>query len=272
MKKRNISVIIPIYNSEETIVPVLNSIVNQTKRQYILEILIINDGSTDQSKELVDKYIGNYHGQIIIKQIEQKNSGVSVARNRGMEKATSEWIAFCDSDDIWLPDKIEHQVNIINSLKDCDILGGYVFDKPFTILFKTYEGLLQPTLLQMLIKSFPWSSTVIMKKEIYKSIGGFEVNRNYGEDMLYYISILENYHLYFDTKKIVDIGFGKRPFGETGLSGDLEAMYEGTVNILYYLKKNKRISLFQFYLFKIYYYLKHIRRILISNFKNIRND
>lgn len=264
MNNRSISVVIPVYNSEETIIEVLNSIINQSENKYLLEVLVVNDGSMDNSKEIINNFIKMYRGSIEIHQISQKNSGVSVARNVGMQKAKGSWIALCDSDDIWLQDKLKHQVSIINNNPNLDILGGFVFDEPFKILFKRFEGTFKPTLNQMLIKSFPWSSTVLMRKEIFDSIGGFEEGRNHGEDMLFYVSVLEDYEFYFDTKKVVDIGFGKNPFGEEGLSSNLTEMHEGTINILDTLKYKDRISTVSYVSFRLFYYLKHLRRVFLT--------
>lgn len=265
-----ISVIVPVYNSAATIVEVLNSIVNQSFNNYILEVIVINDGSTDESESLIQKYIDEKFNQAIpIILISQKNSGVSASRNNGMKAAKGNWIAFCDSDDLWFERKLEHQINLIeNSDNEIDILGGYVFEKPFRILWKRYVGLFKPKLEDVLIKSFPWSSGVVMKKEIFENIGGFEVGRNYGEDMLYYLKVMKNYNFYFDTTQVVDVGFGKHPFGESGLSSNLGKMNEGQINLLIYLLKEGRISKFKYYIFYFYYFLKHIRRIIIS--KNIK--
>ena len=108
-----ISVIIPMYNASETIVRVLNSVKNQTlKCDY--EILVINDGSKDNSKEIVEKYISENSGSNIIL-IDQLNGGVSTARNAGLRASKGELIAFLDSDDEWFPDKLEKQKQILNN-------------------------------------------------------------------------------------------------------------------------------------------------------------
>lgn len=93
MKK--ISVIIPIYNAEKYIAKCLDSILIQSKEN--VELILINDGSTDRSEEIVSTYLGKYKASI--KYIKQVNQGVANARNIGIEKATGDYIIFVDSDD-----------------------------------------------------------------------------------------------------------------------------------------------------------------------------
>ena len=90
-----ISVIIPVYNTEKYLKTCLDSIVNQTYQD--LEIIIVNDGSTDNSQKIVDKYIKEYPSKV--KCIIKENGGLSSARNCGLEKATGKYISFVDSDD-----------------------------------------------------------------------------------------------------------------------------------------------------------------------------
>ena len=91
--EKQLSIIIPLYNTEEYLERNLDSLLKQDLEK---EIIIIDDGSTDQSYVIAKKYSDKYSD---IKLIQQENSGQSVARNRGLEIATGEYIFFCDSDD-----------------------------------------------------------------------------------------------------------------------------------------------------------------------------
>ena len=91
-----ISVIIPIYNVEKYLTKCIESVINQTYKN--LEIILVNDGSTDNSKEIIDKYSSI---DSRIKVINKKNGGLSDARNVGIELAKGEYITFLDSDD-WI--------------------------------------------------------------------------------------------------------------------------------------------------------------------------
>lgn len=101
-----ISIIIPVYNTGKHIEKCLNSIKNQTTN-IDLEIIIINDGSTDDSENIVKQYIEKHKEFLNIKYYSKENEGVAKTRNFGIEKATSDYIMFLDSDDYIEPEAIE---------------------------------------------------------------------------------------------------------------------------------------------------------------------
>ena len=115
-----ISVIVPVFNAEEYLQKCLDSLVNQTYKN--IEILCINDGSTDDSKSILERYAKEYNN---ITAINQKNKGVSAARNMGLEKATGDWIMFVDADD-WV------EINI------CEILLQKAQKEHVQIVMCTY--------------------------------------------------------------------------------------------------------------------------------------
>ncbi|MBO7312877.1 MAG: glycosyltransferase family 2 protein, partial [Alistipes sp.] len=98
-----ISVVIPLYNKAAEIERALRSVVEQSLS--VGEIIVVNDGSTDSSKEVVERFIAA-HPDAGIRLINQKNSGVSAARNRAIEEAKGSYIALLDADDWWLPNYI----------------------------------------------------------------------------------------------------------------------------------------------------------------------
>ncbi|WP_312789817.1 glycosyltransferase [Sphingobacterium sp.] len=113
------SVVIPLYNKEKQIQKTLDSVLNQTFTDF--EIVIVNDGSIDRSVEIV-KSVNDPR----IRLINQKNGGVSAARNRGVKEAKNKWIAFLDADDLWKKNKLETYANIINTKTDISwIISGY---------------------------------------------------------------------------------------------------------------------------------------------------
>lgn len=113
-----ISVIIPVYNVEKYLQKCLDSVINQTYKN--LEIICINDGSPDNSGKILDEY-AKKDSRIIV--IHQENAGVSAARNRGLEIATGEYIAFVDSDDWLKPECYELALNVLENDKEVDLVG-----------------------------------------------------------------------------------------------------------------------------------------------------
>ena len=112
-----VSVIVPLYNAEKYIEETMESILNQTYKN--IEIVIVDDGSKDQSSSIVKNFKKKYPEQI--KYILQENQGVSVARNTGIENANGEYISFHDSDDLWHSTKIEKQMESMhkNNMNAC---------------------------------------------------------------------------------------------------------------------------------------------------------
>ena len=98
----NFSIIIPVYNVEKYLTKCLDSVINQTYKKF--EIILINDGSTDGSSLICKKYVQN---DVRIKYLEQKNSGLSVARNNGVLHAKGDYLLFLDSDDYLEPNLLE---------------------------------------------------------------------------------------------------------------------------------------------------------------------
>lgn len=114
-----ISVILSIYNAEDCLERCVNSVLRQSFRN--IEIILIDDGSTDQSNILCDEYAKN---DSRIKVVHKKNGGVSSARNKGLEIASGEYIMFLDSDDTFAPHACEVLLKIITEKKaDCVICG-----------------------------------------------------------------------------------------------------------------------------------------------------
>ena len=139
----NVSIIIPTYNRKPFLIHAINSVLNQTYQN--LELIIIDDGSSDKSIEYIKKKYPT------IKIYKQSNKGVSSARNKGIKISSNNWIAFLDSDDRWHPKKLEKQINYlvknpkykichtdeiwirkgirINQHKKHKKYGGHIFDK-----------------------------------------------------------------------------------------------------------------------------------------------
>jgi len=109
-----VSVIIPTFNCGSYISEGIDSALNQTFKDF--EIIIVDDGSTDNTKEIVQEYIEKHPK--IIKYFYQSNQGVASARNKGIMESKGEYIAILEADDVWLPEKIRMQVKILNENSD----------------------------------------------------------------------------------------------------------------------------------------------------------
>ncbi|MBA7555263.1 Undecaprenyl-phosphate 4-deoxy-4-formamido-L-arabinose transferase [subsurface metagenome] len=114
-----ISVIMPCYNGAQYLREAIESILNQTFHDF--EFVIINDGSTDASQEIIDSF--NDDRMLVI---QQKNMGITKSLNKGLEMARGEYIARQDADDISFPDRFEKQVAYLDAHPEVAVLGGAI--------------------------------------------------------------------------------------------------------------------------------------------------
>jgi len=110
----NVSVIVPVYNGATYLAEAIESVLAQTMRP--LEIVVVDDGSTDESGEIAQRFE-------LVRYVRQENAGISAARNRGIKAAQGDVLALLDADDVWLPDKLRLQ---IAALEQAD-MPAYVF-------------------------------------------------------------------------------------------------------------------------------------------------
>lgn len=162
------SIVIPLYNKEQSVTNTLQSVLNQTFTEF--EVVIVNDGSTDNSVEKVEAF-----NDPRIRLIHQANAGVSAARNKGIEEANYEWIAFLDADDLWMEDKLEFVRNAI-SFNDNIELVLHAFEttivhKNKTIIncYRKEQGVLSSLLLAIVDGLKIQTSTVVVKKSLFEN-------------------------------------------------------------------------------------------------------
>lgn len=180
-----VSVVIPLYNKEPHISHTLNSVLNQTSQEF--EIIIIDDGSTDKSAEVVNSFTDPR-----IRLIKQKNAGVSAARNRGIEEAKADLIAFLDADDEWAPNFLEAILRLRERYPEAGAYStAYSILKDRSIKPAKYsaippapwEGLLPSYFLSTATGEHPvCSSAVCVPKKIFSKVGVFQIGTWWGED------------------------------------------------------------------------------------------
>lgn len=201
---KNISVVIPLYNSEKTIRRTLNSVFNQTVLPF--EVIVVNDGSNDNSLEILKEFNNDK-----IKIFSQKNKGVSSARNVGIEKSICDYIAFLDSDDEWLPDFLFEITELLTKFPDAAAYGtaylkifsdeSILSSKLSKLQFKSEHGVIH-NYFEVCNHSDPpiWSSAVCIKREILKEVNGFPIGVRAGEDLITWAKIAQLGDFAYSTK------------------------------------------------------------------------
>lgn len=162
-----VSIIMPAYNCEKYVVEAIESVINQTYSNF--ELIVIDDGSKDNTLKIINDFAEKDNR---IKALQnEKNSGVSETRNRGISLAEGNWIAFLDSDDIWVEEKLEKQMNYAKENKaDFTFTGSAYIDEegnPYSGIFKVPEKVSYRTLLRHNVIT---CSSVLVKRKYFENI------------------------------------------------------------------------------------------------------
>jgi glycosyltransferase involved in cell wall biosynthesis len=252
-----ISVIIPMYNAETTIETCIVSVLNQTYKGK-MEIIAVNDGSKDNSQRIVEEIIKNNTSVVDIQLVNKDNGGVSSARNKGLALVKGDYIALLDSDDEWLHDKIEKQLEVFKNNPEVGFVGGLISkpsnDDPKIIFI---------ALSKLIFKNYFQPSTVMFKKEVIDKVGFFDETQKYAEEGNYFMRVANIYSCALLNEQLILYGQGKVGFGVSGLSANLKEMEKGELRNLLHAYQQNYISLFTYSLAVVYSILKYFRRILI---------
>ncbi|HEY9675148.1 MAG TPA: glycosyltransferase family A protein [Waterburya sp.] len=185
-----ISVVIPAYNAERTIKETIESVQKQTFSDF--ELIIINDGSTDRTLEILQSIEDSR-----LKILSYLNGGLSVARNRGISQATGEFIAFLDADDFWKSDKLERQLAVLEQHPDAGVAYSwtYFMNEREKCLFLgsrlSYEGNVYADLL---LKNFLANgSNPLIRRQAIESVGEFDPTLSHFADWDYWLRLARNW-------------------------------------------------------------------------------
>lgn len=199
-----VSVIIPTYNREKTILRALQSVLDQTYTN--LEVLIIDDDSTDSTAEIVNSISDERVKYIVL----EKNGGPSNARNIGAQMASGEWIAFQDSDDCWHKDKLEVQMvyakehpefSMVYCMYNMNLEDERTITVPSEPLPKVMEGDMLATLL---VRNVIGAPTTLLKRSDFLSVGGYDTSYNALEDWEFALRFAITHKIGFVPKALME--------------------------------------------------------------------
>ena len=196
------SIIIPLFNKENYIENTLKSVLNQTHTNY--EIIIINDGSNDESESKVLKFKDSR-----IRLYSQKNQGVSVARNLGIEKSRYDYIAFLDADDLWMENHLETLNTLIYDFPNAGIYASryqLIFNEGKTSIPKfngisdDFYGIVHDYFNVSLNYAVATASSIAVPKYVFEKIGNFKSKISSGQDVDMWIRIALKYPIAISSK------------------------------------------------------------------------
>jgi len=177
------SVIIPLYNKEKSVSSTLQSVLNQTFKKF--EVIVVDDGSTDGSYDVVKQFKDER-----IRLIQKENGGVSSARNRGIQEAKYDYVAFLDADDVWEPNYLEVQHGLIKEFPKAKMWGcnyahinGNEKELLYTGLPLDFKGYVLNYFTMSRTSDLFCSSSVVIKKDAFEVAGIFDERIRYSEDL-----------------------------------------------------------------------------------------
>jgi len=240
-----VSVVIPTFNCAQFIIEAIESVLNQTYKNY--EIIVVNDGSTDNTEEVLSSYLKK------IKYIRQENGGPSKARNNGINNSKGEYIAFLDADDIWLPTKLKYQLDFFEKCSDISVVISnffyfgeetlksatgferrpHIWNIPYYGVEKGYNIFKRNIFQDIIMETFIHTSTVIVRKSCFKKVGPFD-ERILAEDWQMWLRLAKAFKFGFIDKPLVNVRIYKE---STSRSLCHEDSINHGINMIKYLRE-----------------------------------
>jgi glycosyltransferase involved in cell wall biosynthesis len=184
---RTVSAVIPVYNGERFVADAIRSVLGQSAA--VLECIVVDDGSTDATRSVVESFGSS------VRYEHQENAGVSRARNRGVELASGELVAFLDHDDVWLPRKLSSQLEALDASGATMVLCGMVVVDANGQVIGHKRLRAQGDLLIGLLtfdgtESVSCSSAGLITRDAFRDLGGFDPNLGTSADLDLLIRVL----------------------------------------------------------------------------------
>lgn len=194
-----LSVVIPLYNKEHEILRTLESVLSQ--RLLPVEIVVVDDGSTDGGPEVVE----SLHSPLI-RLVSQPNSGVSVARNRGVQEAQGTHICLLDADDFWEPEYLEQVMRLITLYPNCGLYGiGFNVSRDGGLYpneTQQAEGIVSDFFRTSMTRHLIHTSSVTIPRALFLRAGGFPAGMKLGEDQYLWALLARDYAVCYSPRKL----------------------------------------------------------------------
>lgn len=186
----DVSVIIPAYQAEDTIARAIDSVLAQTALPA--EIIVIDDGSTDRTRDILKVYLSDV-ADCTIRLIEQQNLGAGAARNQGLRASRREFVAFLDADDEWLPDKLSRSLAEMDAaaadLVSHDLIRSDGESTVYISCAHHFNHRSDP-LVDYFLRGYISTSTVVARRQLLIDAGGFDPSLRAGQDYELWLSAI----------------------------------------------------------------------------------
>lgn len=218
------SVVVPVYNSGRIAIAAIDSVLEQSCA--CRELIVVDDGSTDDSAALLRERYAAAAEMVRIESI--ANRGAAGARNHGITLCRGQWVAFLDSDDAWLPHKMQQQFGLIAAVPEMVLVGALTNMRGFGAGAPgTTAPVRRVTHLDLLFKNWFQTSTVVVRRDVVEAVGRFPEGQRYAEEGDFFMRIAARHPCALLNSVLVDYAGGKSGFGHSGLSARLWRMEMG---------------------------------------------
>ena len=262
-----ITVICPCYNAEKYIDKTIFSLLDQERVNFKFEIIFIDDGSTDNTLELLNRSKKFFDDKgIQIKIISQNNSGAGAARNKGIKSASFDYLAFLDSDDIWMKTKLQICYDFIIKNKESNFFSHnerYIKLNGNNIFLKHGEFKYASITKSLYLRNSLSTSAVVVKKSLLVDCGGFDTTLKSSQDYELWLKLSP--HMKFCN---IDLTLGEYHEIENSITSKyylfrffdqliIAYRYRHYVHFAYFLKKVLKILVSKQWIFGLFNFKKH---------------
>jgi glycosyltransferase involved in cell wall biosynthesis len=232
------SIVIPVFNKEKFVPKTLESVLGQSFADF--EIIIVNDGSTDESEARILEFTDNR-----IKYFSKKNEGVAVARNFGIEKASSDFICFLDADDYWYPNFLETMHHFIAEFPEQKVFAGAIEIETRDKCIRAHYSIPKKSDFEIVDffeasqkECVLWTSAICIHKSVFEKTGTFDTSIKHGEDTELWIRVGLQFPIVFINKILA-----RYVYDAKSISRSLSYFFEPYTFEKYASKENKNPAL-----------------------------
>ena len=224
-----VSVVIPTYNTANLLPDAVESVLTQTYRDF--ELIVVDDGSTDETPEVMGGYTDD------VRYIRKENGGSASARNRGIREATGQYVALLDADDLWLPEKLECQMEQFEAQRDLawsytdwihvDAETGAPMYHGSQVMSYRGGDVLRPLLVRLFIPP----STEVIRRDVFEEVGTYDESELHriSEDWEFSLQVAERYPVGYVDQPLVK---RRHHSGKKTTTMDLEHAFESRRSII----------------------------------------
>jgi glycosyltransferase involved in cell wall biosynthesis len=256
-----VSVIIPCYNVENFIAECLNSVLNQTHKE--IEIICVDDGSTDKTLEILSQYAQRHAGKIQI--IKQSNSGAPAARNNGLKIAKGEYIQFLDADDLLMDSKIDHQLMLVEyEEQKVDFIVGNCFWKKIDGKLIIWHKFRYNKWIDLMNGTLGDTCSNLWRRDFLLEVGGWDIEMKSSQEFHLLFKCIKSNGIYVYDEQPLTITREREKISisKKHISGNIYRYIYARLEVKQYLEEK---NIFDSEIAEEFYFILHSKLLLFYN-------